>query len=600
MFPKQRRALAGIAWISFAIASVGAWAQASPYAGAWNGLLVDNFAETCTCTSPSCAGSVIIDNAVCTTTTPWTATVDPSGNFSLSFGSGLFHCNTGQADQMLPGSDAPFLIGQIPSNGSLPRPASTSSGTNADGSSYTDACTASVYQFLLAPPSVTRSYTCDATIINVVNGSASNPYYSTCRNHTQHTYAGAPTVVTPPVFPVKVTSNITATTANATATIQPRPQDVGTTQDVFVFMHAPSNLVKGAGGPVAKTFAGAPYPAREEDAIVCVLAQVVNGQLVTVTPATMQAYLSGVLSSQGQAITLLNNVATQNVAGASVFVGYGKDAASMFANGLYESALSVAGPVQCTSQLDNAPAPKLPGALSGLWWNANESGWGIHFTQRGANIFAAWYTYDKFGGPTWYVASNCSGVTGTSGTCTGPLYSVTGPSSFGIIPTPTTAVNVVTAGSLRVSFQDANTASITYTLAGQTRTVAITRQPVGTGTVAPVVDYTDLWFNPNEPGWGMAMAQHSGNIFLAWYVYNSQGLPTWYVVSNCVVSGSSCAGTLYATSGAPFGSSFDPTQVQATAVGSVILSFIDANNAVFSYKDGAGNSRTKVMTRQLF
>jgi hypothetical protein len=600
MVRKQRRALLGIASIFFAIASVGAWAQASPYAGGWNGLLVDNFAETCTCTSPSCAGAIIIDNAQCTTTTPWSGTVDSSGNFNLSFGSGLFHCNTGQADQMLPGSDAPFLVGQVASNGILPRPATSTSGTNSDGSSYTDNCVASAYQFRLSPPSVTRSYTCDATITNVPNGLASNPYYTTCRNHIQYSYTGAPTVITPPVFPVTVASTITATTANATATIQPRPQDVGTTQKVFVFMHAPSNLVKGAGGPVAKTFAGSPYPVREEDAIVCVLAQVVNGQLVTVTPATMQAYLTGVLSSQGQAITLLNNVATANVAGSSVFVGYGKDAPSMFASGLYEAALSVAGAVQCTSQLDNAPAPKLPGPLTGLWWNANESGWGIHFTQRNTNIFAAWYTYDKFGEPTWYVASNCSGVAGASGTCTGPLYSVTGPASFGIIPTASNAVNVVTAGSLRVAFQDANTASMTYSLPGQTRTVAITRQPVGSGTAVPVVDYSDLWYNPNEAGWGMAMAQRGGNIFLAWYVYNGQGFPIWYVVSNCVVSGSSCAGALYATTGAPFGPTFDPSQVHASAVGSVLLSFIDANNAVFSYKDGAGNSRTKIMTRQVF
>ncbi|HEX4781277.1 MAG TPA: hypothetical protein VH301_11015, partial [Usitatibacter sp.] len=89
MFHKQRRALLGIAWVSLALGSVGAWAQASPYAGAWNGLLVDNFAETCTCTSASCAGAIVIEDARCTTTTPWSGTVDASGNFNLSFGSGL-------------------------------------------------------------------------------------------------------------------------------------------------------------------------------------------------------------------------------------------------------------------------------------------------------------------------------------------------------------------------------------------------------------------------------------------------------------------------------------------------------------------------------
>jgi hypothetical protein len=85
---------------------------------------------------------------------------------------------------------------------------------------------------------------------------------------------------------------------------------------------------------------------------------------------------------------------------------------------------------------DSATIPvnnaKLPAALSGLWWNANESGWGIHFTQRGNNVFAAWYTYDASGNPKWYV-STCAmpSTTGTSGTCNGTLYEVNGPTFFG-------------------------------------------------------------------------------------------------------------------------------------------------------------------------
>ncbi|MCP6769076.1 hypothetical protein NL529_29945, partial [Klebsiella pneumoniae] len=75
----------------------------------------------------------------------------------------------------------------------------------------------------------------------------------------------------------------------------------------------------------------------------------------------------------------------------------------------------------------------------------------------------------------------------------------------------------------------------------------------------------------------------SGNIFLAWYVYDASGQATWYVASNCVVSGSSCSGTLYRTTGPPFGPTFNPTQVQVSTAGNVIVSFIDANNAVLSY-----------------
>jgi hypothetical protein len=66
-----------------------------------------------------------------------------------------------------------------------------------------------------------------------------------------------------------------------------------------------------------------------------------------------------------------------------------------------------------------------------------------------------------------------------------------------------------------------------------------------------------------------------------------------------VVSGNSCAGTLYRTTGPPFGPTFDPNAVHAISVGTVSLSFTDANNATLSYTvDGV--SGTKSITRQTF
>ena len=86
-----------------------------------------------------------------------------------------------------------------------------------------------------------------------------------------------------------------------------------------MFAQAPSNLVLGA-TQLDRAPASGPIGARIDDAIVCVLAQVnANGQLVAVSASTMQAYLTGVLTSQSQSLTLLNNVSTPNVAGATLF-----------------------------------------------------------------------------------------------------------------------------------------------------------------------------------------------------------------------------------------------------------------------------------------
>ncbi len=403
--------------------------------------------------------------------------------------------------------------------------------------------------------------------------------------------------VTPPVFPMTVTGNVTPTTTSASATIQTRPQDQGTPENVFVFAHAPSNLVSGF-----KRAGTTPVAAQTSDAVVCVLAQVTpSGQLVAVSASTMQAYLTGVIGSQQQQVTLLNNVSTSSVAGATVFVGYGPDAQSMLSNGVFQTAISVPGGVQCTASLASAPAANSPGPLAGLWWDASESGWGVYFTQRRNIVFAAWYTYDASGNPKWYVASNCTmpdGTTGATGTCSGTLYQVNGPVFFGV-PFNPSLDNVTAVGNLQVSFANANNASMTSTVAGQTRSVAITRQPITSGQTPPAVDYTDLWYNASESGWGIAMAHQFGVIFLAWYVYDASGNPVWYVASNCTMAGSSCSGTLYRTTGPAFGPTFDPTRVQAFAVGSAIVSFVDANNAVLSYTvDGV--SGTKTITRQAF
>src|ERR1700687_4307319 len=390
----------------------------------------------------------------------------------------------------------------------------------------------------------------------------------------------------PPVFPMVVSANIDANFANASAAIQYRPQDVGMTGSVFVFALAPRSLAKEAMADYSKD---APAP--------CVLAQLnASGQLTSTSASSLQPYVSGVLSSQGQAVTILNNVPTPQVAGATFFVGYGPDASTMLNTGVNRNAVSVPGTQQCPDSIAAAP-----GALSGLWWNPNESGWGISFTQRRNIVFAAWYTYDASGNPKWYVASNCgmpAGTTGTSGTCSGSLYEASGPTFFGT-PFNPSLVHPLVAGSLRVNFQDANNASMTYTVAGQTRTVAITRQIFQNGPTAPAVDYTDLWWNPSESGWGIAVTHQFGVMFLTWFVYDNSGKPMWYAATSCTVSGAGCSGTLYRATGPAFGPTFDPSMIQAFSAGTVSASFTDANNGTLSYTVN-GVTSSKIIARQLF
>jgi cyclophilin family peptidyl-prolyl cis-trans isomerase len=231
----------------------------------------------------------------------------------------------------------------------------------------------------------------------------------------------------------------------------------------------------------------------------------------------------------------------------------------------------------------------------GLWWNANESGWGMSLTQHGDLIFVAIYTYDAAGLPVWYVIPNCP-VTATG--CTGDMYRVKG----GTPPTVawTGSGRVLTkVGTGTLAFSGANAGTLDVTIDGVSGSKAMTRQVFATSGTAPAVDYTDLWWNANESGWGISLTQQFGIIFAAWYAYDDAGDPVWYVATNCAVSGPGCAGTLYRVSGgAPLTAAWKPV-TPAAAVGSVTFQFSDPASGTLAYTIN-GVTATRAITRQVY
>lgn len=245
----------------------------------------------------------------------------------------------------------------------------------------------------------------------------------------------------------------------------------------------------------------------------------------------------------------------------------------------------------------NTSGANIPGPYSGMWWNRNESGWGIHFTQRGGTIFAAWYTYDANGSPKWYTAASCP-IVGTS--CTSKVYSVRGPPFFGV-PFDSSRVVANDVGTISLGFLDNDHVSVTYSVENTNRFIVLEREIFASSGATPLINFTDLWWNPAESGWGIALTQEFDKIFAAWYVYDSTGKAMWYVAPNCNVpaSGMSCSSKVYKTTGPAFGPNFNPAQVVATEAGSASLTFADANNGTLTYNVD-GFAGTKAITRQIF
>ena len=392
----------------------------------------------------------------------------------------------------------------------------------------------------------------------------------------------------PPVFEMTVTSNITPTTASASAQIQFRPQDVGRTGSGFSFAYAPASKVSG-GAAFAKDDTG------------CVLAQLnSSGQLVAVSASQLSAFFSGTLSSQGAAVTIMNNVPTPSVAGATFYVGYGESAGAMLNEGVFRDAVTVPGSGVC---------PLLP-MQTALWWNPRESGWGLNLNHQGNILFGTLFTYDAQRAPLWLVMS--AGRMNSDGrSFTGELYRTTGP-AFNAMPfTPITASNLTQVGTMTVSIADANAGTLTYTVNGVQVTKSIQRQVFGerasncmpvAGSRASSANYQDLWWNAAESGWGINIAHQGDILFATLFTYDAAGKGLWLVMSaGRKQADGSYLGELYRTAGPAFNAvPFNPiTASDLTQVGTMRLRFSDGERGQLTYTvDGV--SVSKDITRQVF
>ena len=109
---------------------------------------------------------------------------------------------------------------------------------------------------------------------------------------------------------------------------------------------------------------------------------------------------------------------------------------------------------------------------SDLWWSPGEAGWGATLTQQSGVIFVALHSYDWSGQPLWYVASNCQ-LVGSS--CNADLYQVSG--GYPLTQAWSGTSGAVRVGSLSLSFSDAATGTMTYSINGAVASRSIARQP---------------------------------------------------------------------------------------------------------------------------
>ncbi len=95
---------------------------------------------------------------------------------------------------------------------------------------------------------------------------------------------------------------------------------------------------------------------------------------------------------------------------------------------------------------------------------------------------------------------------------------------------------------------------------------------IAAGPSVRAANYSDLWWNPAESGWGINLIQQYDTIFATMFVYGPDGRTSWYVASGLTTSAANTSrfsGPLFETTGPWFGASFNAAAVTNRPVGSM-------------------------------
>jgi hypothetical protein len=116
---------------------------------------------------------------------------------------------------------------------------------------------------------------------------------------------------------------------------------------------------------------------------------------------------------------------------------------------------------------------------------------------------------------------------------------------------------------------------------------------------AQSLNVQDLWWAGSaENGWGLTITQQADVLFVAMYIYDDAGNPTWLTASG-TLDGRVFSSDAYMPTGSPF-TAYDVKQFKpGSPIGKLTINFGSASNATLSYVLN-GKSGTKAISRTQF
>lgn len=221
---------------------------------------------------------------------------------------------------------------------------------------------------------------------------------------------------------------------------------------------------------------------------------------------------------------------------------------------------------------------------SGWWWNPAEGGRGYALEVQNGTIYLAGYLYDPSGRATW-VAAGPAAMNGS--TFNAPLITYLGGQSLTGTYHPVTGT--MNSGNINIVFSDPSHGTMTW----PGGTIPIERFNIVAGGVnAPVSStaaQTGWWWNPDEGGRGFTVEVQNGTLYMAGYMYDQAGNPTWHTFGPIQpVSPNTYQGVWQQYgNGQTMTGPYKPAQMVNTNLGSVSLKFLSPTSGSLTMPNGA-------------
>ncbi len=230
--------------------------------------------------------------------------------------------------------------------------------------------------------------------------------------------------------------------------------------------------------------------------------------------------------------------------------------------------------------------------LQGAWWGGiAENGWGLSLIQHGNTLVAGWYLYGSNGQPTWLIMPGCTWNASFT-ICNGSVVSATG-SWLGAYNSAQLQNTVV--GTVTFSFTNTTSGTMNWVVNGISGQKTISKIQFGSGSQPTSTNYTDVWWGgTTQNGWGIGIVQEGAQMAGAWYTFNQQGQPVWYLFNGGTwTTPTTHTASLFRSTSSPLiGAVYNASFLATVNAGTVTFSFSGASTGTMTYTvDGVTQSK---------